>query len=231
MRSAAKKQDLRAELGAAYAAIMAVAVLNVLPALVGVLALELRWNEKAIGHFAAADSLGALLGTVIAAFLLRRRSARALSRGRHGDSGCGRSPVGVLGQRRINSRGAIRGRFGRWHCDGGCLRRICRVASGTRYCAVVNWPARVRVHRHSTALPGLTAGGWAGNRHLSLSRCSPAAGSECRTAYRRSPWRVLLNLRGRTSRASRRPHGVVYSGLRFFISGKERCGRIWRSLV
>ena len=79
MRSATSKKALAAELGAAYAAIMAVAVLNVLPALVGVLALELRWNEKAIGHFAAADSLGALSGTLIAAFLLRRSSARALS--------------------------------------------------------------------------------------------------------------------------------------------------------
>ena len=79
MRSAASRRILRAEFGAAYAAIMAVAVLNVLPALAGVLSRQLRWDEKAIGLFAAADSLGALLGTVIAALQLRRRSARALT--------------------------------------------------------------------------------------------------------------------------------------------------------
>jgi predicted MFS family arabinose efflux permease len=71
--------DAKAEFAAAYAGIMAVAVLNVLPALAGVLALDLDWNEQTIGRFSAADSIGALVGTLLAAALMRRRSFRTLT--------------------------------------------------------------------------------------------------------------------------------------------------------
>lgn len=71
--------DTRAEFAAAYTGILAVAVLNVLPALAGVLALDLGWKEQTIGRFAAADSIGALAGTLLAAALMRRRSLRTLT--------------------------------------------------------------------------------------------------------------------------------------------------------
>jgi len=69
----------RAEFAAAYTGIMAVAVLNILPALAGVLAIDLGWNEQAIGRFAAADSIGSFGGTLLAAALLRWRSFRTLT--------------------------------------------------------------------------------------------------------------------------------------------------------
>jgi hypothetical protein len=50
---------------------MSVAMLNVLPALAGVLALPLGWDARTIGEFSACDSLGALLGTLVAAAALR----------------------------------------------------------------------------------------------------------------------------------------------------------------
>jgi predicted MFS family arabinose efflux permease len=58
---------------------MSVAVLNILPALAGVLALDLGWTEQAIGGFAACDSAGALVGTLLAAALMRTASLRALT--------------------------------------------------------------------------------------------------------------------------------------------------------
>jgi predicted MFS family arabinose efflux permease len=67
------------EIAAAYAGIMAVAVLNVLPALTGVLALGLGWQEQTIGRFAAADSIGALVGTLLAAAMMRRWPFRTLT--------------------------------------------------------------------------------------------------------------------------------------------------------
>jgi predicted MFS family arabinose efflux permease len=72
-------RSAKAEFAAAYTGIMSVAVLNVLPALAGVLTLDLGWNEEKIGRFASADSIGALGGTLLAAALLRWRSFRVLT--------------------------------------------------------------------------------------------------------------------------------------------------------
>jgi predicted MFS family arabinose efflux permease len=58
---------------------MSVAVLNILPALAGVLTLDLGWTEQAIGGFAACDSAGAMVGTLLAAALMRTGSLRALT--------------------------------------------------------------------------------------------------------------------------------------------------------
>ena len=67
------------EIAAVYAGIMAVAVLNLLPALAGVLALDLGWQEQTIGRFASADSIGALVGTLFAAAMMRQWSFRTLT--------------------------------------------------------------------------------------------------------------------------------------------------------
>jgi predicted MFS family arabinose efflux permease len=69
---------LSIESSAIYAAVMAVAVLNILPALGGVLALGLGWDAQTIGRFAACDSMGALVGTLLAAALLRIWTMRTL---------------------------------------------------------------------------------------------------------------------------------------------------------
>ncbi len=73
------KPSTKAEFAAAYTGIMGVAVVNVLPALAGVLTTDLHWNEQTIGRFASADSIGALVGTLLAAALLKRHSFRALT--------------------------------------------------------------------------------------------------------------------------------------------------------
>jgi hypothetical protein len=62
-----ERESVRAELAAAYAGIMAVAVLNMMPALAGILAQHLQLQAQTIGRFAACDSIGALLGTLFAA--------------------------------------------------------------------------------------------------------------------------------------------------------------------
>jgi predicted MFS family arabinose efflux permease len=76
--SGAGRSYLSTELSAVYAAVMAVAVLNVLPALGAVLALRLDWNAQTIGRFAACDSMGALLGTLLAAALIPIWNFRSL---------------------------------------------------------------------------------------------------------------------------------------------------------
>ncbi len=75
-----ERESVRAELAAAYAGIMAVAVLNMMPALAAVLAQHLGLQAQTIGRFAACDSIGALLGTLIAAGMMRGRSLRRLTR-------------------------------------------------------------------------------------------------------------------------------------------------------
>lgn len=69
----------KAEFSAAYTGIVAVAVLNVLPALAGILALDLGWNAQTIGRFASADSIGSLVGTLLASALMGRQSFRTLT--------------------------------------------------------------------------------------------------------------------------------------------------------
>ncbi len=69
----------KAEFSAAYTGIVAVAVSNVLPALAGILALDLGWNAQTIGRFAAIDSIGSLFGTLLASALMGRRSFRTLT--------------------------------------------------------------------------------------------------------------------------------------------------------
>jgi predicted MFS family arabinose efflux permease len=68
--------ELQTEAAAVYLGIMAVAILNVLPALSGVLLSVLGWNEREIGHFASADFAGGLLGTLLTTVLRRRSSFR-----------------------------------------------------------------------------------------------------------------------------------------------------------
>jgi predicted MFS family arabinose efflux permease len=58
---------------------MAVAVQNVAPALAGVLHLSLGWNDREIGAFASADSLGTFAGNLLAATLMLRSSFRTLT--------------------------------------------------------------------------------------------------------------------------------------------------------
>jgi predicted MFS family arabinose efflux permease len=70
--------DPSIESSAIYAAVMAVAVLNILPALGGVLALGLGWDAQTVGRFAACDSMGALVGTLLAAALIRVWTLRTL---------------------------------------------------------------------------------------------------------------------------------------------------------
>ncbi len=69
----------KAEFSAAYTGIVAVAVSNVLPALAGILALNLAWNAQTIGRFASTDSIGSLVGTLLASALMGRRSFRTLT--------------------------------------------------------------------------------------------------------------------------------------------------------
>lgn len=69
----------KAELSAAYTGIVAVAVSNVLPALAGILALDLGWSAQTIGRFASTDSIGSLAGTLLASVLMGRLPFRALT--------------------------------------------------------------------------------------------------------------------------------------------------------
>ena len=71
--------DLRTEAAAVYSGIMAVAILNVLPALGGVLLSALGWSEREIGYFASADFAGGLLGTLLTTLLRGRSSFRSIS--------------------------------------------------------------------------------------------------------------------------------------------------------
>jgi DHA1 family inner membrane transport protein len=69
----------KAELSAAYTGIVAVGVSNVLPALAGILVLDLGWSAQTIGRFASTDSIGSLAGTLLASVLMGRLPFRALT--------------------------------------------------------------------------------------------------------------------------------------------------------
>jgi MFS transporter, DHA1 family, inner membrane transport protein len=64
--------------GAIYAGVAALFIVNVLPALVNVLALGLAWDERALGLFASADVAGITLGSLAGIPLVKRLSLRRI---------------------------------------------------------------------------------------------------------------------------------------------------------
>ena len=63
---------------AAYAGVVALLVVNVLPALVNVIALVLKWDDSALGLFASADVAGITLGSVLGIPFVKRHSMRSI---------------------------------------------------------------------------------------------------------------------------------------------------------
>ncbi len=63
---------------AVYAGVVALLVVNVLPALVNVIALALKWDDSALGLFASADVAGITLGSVLGIPFVKRLSIRSI---------------------------------------------------------------------------------------------------------------------------------------------------------
>jgi len=63
---------------AVYAGVVALLVVNVLPALVNVIALALKWDDRALGLLASADVAGITLGSLLGIPIVKRRTMRAV---------------------------------------------------------------------------------------------------------------------------------------------------------
>ena len=70
----AEEQNWRGVAGAVYAGVAALLVVNVLPALVSIVAQGLHWDDKALGLLAAADVAGIAVGSLLGIPLVQRRS-------------------------------------------------------------------------------------------------------------------------------------------------------------
>jgi predicted MFS family arabinose efflux permease len=65
-------------LGAIYAGVVALIVVNVLPALVNVIAVGLKWDDRALGLLASADVAGITLGSLVGVPIVHRVSLRTV---------------------------------------------------------------------------------------------------------------------------------------------------------
>ena len=63
---------------AVYAGVVALLVVNVLPALVNVIALALKWDDGALGLFASADVAGITLGSLLGIPVVKRHAMRSV---------------------------------------------------------------------------------------------------------------------------------------------------------
>ena len=68
----------RVTLSALYAGVAAVLVVNVLPALVNILGMELKWDDRILGLFASADVAGITLGSLLGVPVVRRFDLRTV---------------------------------------------------------------------------------------------------------------------------------------------------------
>jgi predicted MFS family arabinose efflux permease len=71
----------RALVGAIYGGVVALLVVNALPALVSAIATGLKWDDRALGLFASADVAGITVGSVVGVAVVRRLSLRAVAAG------------------------------------------------------------------------------------------------------------------------------------------------------
>jgi predicted MFS family arabinose efflux permease len=71
----------RALIGAIYGGVVALLVVNALPALVSAIATGLKWDDRALGLFASADVAGITIGSVLGVAVVRRLSLRAVAAG------------------------------------------------------------------------------------------------------------------------------------------------------
>jgi predicted MFS family arabinose efflux permease len=71
----------RALVGAIYGGVVALLVVNALPALVSAIATGLKWDDRALGLFASADVAGITVGSVLGVAVVRRLSLRAVAAG------------------------------------------------------------------------------------------------------------------------------------------------------
>src|ERR1700731_2895240 len=71
----------RALVGAIYGGVVALLVVNALPALVSAIATGLKWDDRALGLFASADVAGITVGSVLGVAVVRRLSVRAVAAG------------------------------------------------------------------------------------------------------------------------------------------------------
>jgi predicted MFS family arabinose efflux permease len=70
--------NVRGMIGAVYAGVVALLVVNVLPALVNLIAINLKWDERALGLLASADVAGITLGSIIGVPAVRRLALRTV---------------------------------------------------------------------------------------------------------------------------------------------------------
>jgi predicted MFS family arabinose efflux permease len=63
---------------AVYAGVVALLVVNVLPALINVIALALKWDDRALGLLASADVAGITLGSLLGIPIVKRHTMRAV---------------------------------------------------------------------------------------------------------------------------------------------------------
>jgi predicted MFS family arabinose efflux permease len=68
----------RGVLAAVYAGVVALLVVNVLPALVSVIALGLKWDDRALGLLASADVAGITLGSLVGIPIVHRLTLRSV---------------------------------------------------------------------------------------------------------------------------------------------------------
>jgi predicted MFS family arabinose efflux permease len=69
----------RGLLGAIYAGVVALLVVNALPALVSAIAGGLKWDDRALGLFASADVAGITLGSLLGVPVVRRFELRSIA--------------------------------------------------------------------------------------------------------------------------------------------------------
>jgi predicted MFS family arabinose efflux permease len=70
--------NLRGMIGAIFAGVVALLVVNVLPALVNLIAINLNWDERALGLLASADVAGITLGSIVGVPIVRRLALRTV---------------------------------------------------------------------------------------------------------------------------------------------------------
>jgi predicted MFS family arabinose efflux permease len=70
--------NLRGMIGAIYAGVVALIVVNVLPALINLIAVNLKWDERALGLLASADVAGITLGSIVGVPAVRRLALRTI---------------------------------------------------------------------------------------------------------------------------------------------------------
>jgi predicted MFS family arabinose efflux permease len=76
---AVNPKDWRSILGAIYAGVVALFVVNTLPAFVGLIGAGLKWDDRAFGLFASADVAGITVGSLAGVPLVRRFALRTIA--------------------------------------------------------------------------------------------------------------------------------------------------------